>query len=324
MRWRCCPTRAGLSRAANHCDARTGGARPARADRCICSRPLARRACRSTLSRDAGRYLCNYLCWRAAEAAVKPGGPRLAAFVHVPPLRRKPRPRRAKARLDADGSCPRRHAPVVNADRGGAALTHCLRALAHNGAMAIDRRTLMPVRWPAPPLRRLPRRPKPRRCRNRRARRRAIRAAPGRSPTTRAPSCNAPSTRRRARACRFGSRPASTAPAVSRLRPARRSPACAAQPGSCSRERPSLLAAEHAEAISLSRPELRRRRRQAAGAARARASQQREQAAHRRLRIPASRRQRASALEQCEGEVAATMIDGCRRQRDLLARQRAA
>jgi len=54
------------------------------------------------LSRDAGRYLCNYLCWRAAEAAVKPGGPRLAAFAHVPPLRRKPRPRRAKARLSAE------------------------------------------------------------------------------------------------------------------------------------------------------------------------------------------------------------------------------
>jgi len=53
------------------------------------------------LSHNAGRYLCNYLCWRAAEAAVKPAGLRLAAFVHVPPLRRKPRPRRAKARLSA-------------------------------------------------------------------------------------------------------------------------------------------------------------------------------------------------------------------------------
>ena len=39
----------------------------------------------ATLSRDAGRYLCNYLCWRATEAARKTGGPRLAAFVHVPP-----------------------------------------------------------------------------------------------------------------------------------------------------------------------------------------------------------------------------------------------
>ncbi len=32
------------------------------------------------LSRDAGRYLCNYLCWKASAA----GGPSRAAFVHVP------------------------------------------------------------------------------------------------------------------------------------------------------------------------------------------------------------------------------------------------
>jgi len=38
----------------------------------------------AALSRDAGRYLCNYLCWRAAEAVAKSNGPRLAAFVHVP------------------------------------------------------------------------------------------------------------------------------------------------------------------------------------------------------------------------------------------------
>ena len=37
----------------------------------------------SALSRDAGRYLCNYLCWRAAEAA-RTGMPRLVAFIHVP------------------------------------------------------------------------------------------------------------------------------------------------------------------------------------------------------------------------------------------------
>jgi len=48
------------------------------------------------LSRDAGSYLCNYLCWRAAAAAAKTGGPRLAAFVHVPPIRRNPRPRRRR------------------------------------------------------------------------------------------------------------------------------------------------------------------------------------------------------------------------------------
>jgi pyroglutamyl-peptidase len=38
-------------------------------------------------SRDAGRYLCNYLCWRASEAAEKPGGPRLVTFIHVPEIR---------------------------------------------------------------------------------------------------------------------------------------------------------------------------------------------------------------------------------------------
>jgi pyroglutamyl-peptidase len=39
---------------------------------------------RSALSRDAGSYLCNYLCWRASEAADRDGSPRLIAFVHVP------------------------------------------------------------------------------------------------------------------------------------------------------------------------------------------------------------------------------------------------
>ncbi|MEI9803884.1 MAG: hypothetical protein WDN48_04705 [Pseudolabrys sp.] len=45
---------------------------------------------RTRLSRDAGRYLCNYLCWRATEAVTGKGGPRLAAFVHVPLVTKKP------------------------------------------------------------------------------------------------------------------------------------------------------------------------------------------------------------------------------------------
>jgi pyroglutamyl-peptidase len=45
------------------------------------------------LSRDAGRYLCNYLAWRAVEATRQPEGPRLAAFIHVPLVRRFPAPR---------------------------------------------------------------------------------------------------------------------------------------------------------------------------------------------------------------------------------------
>jgi pyroglutamyl-peptidase len=46
----------------------------------------------AALSRDAGRYLCSYLAWRAAEMAGKSGGPHLAAFVHVPKVARTPRP----------------------------------------------------------------------------------------------------------------------------------------------------------------------------------------------------------------------------------------
>jgi pyroglutamyl-peptidase len=51
----------------------------------------------AVISRDAGRYLCNYLGWRAIEAAAKPSGPKLVAFIHVPKLRhgafRRGRPR---------------------------------------------------------------------------------------------------------------------------------------------------------------------------------------------------------------------------------------
>jgi pyroglutamyl-peptidase len=39
-------------------------------------------------SRDAGSYLCNYLSWRSIEAVAGDSGPRLAAFIHIPPLAR--------------------------------------------------------------------------------------------------------------------------------------------------------------------------------------------------------------------------------------------
>jgi pyroglutamyl-peptidase len=50
-------------------------------------------------SRDAGSYLCNYLSWRAIEATRSAHGPRLAAFVHVPPLSRDPAMRRDGASI---------------------------------------------------------------------------------------------------------------------------------------------------------------------------------------------------------------------------------
>lgn len=56
----------------------------------------------AALSRDAGRYLCNYLCWRAAELTGQAGGPRLSAFIHVPNIARGARRpgRRRKLTLD--------------------------------------------------------------------------------------------------------------------------------------------------------------------------------------------------------------------------------
>ncbi len=54
------------------------------------------------LSNDAGAYLCNYLCWQAADAARQAGGPKLAAFVHVPPVARFPRASAAKSHLSLD------------------------------------------------------------------------------------------------------------------------------------------------------------------------------------------------------------------------------
>ena len=47
-------------------------------------------------SRDAGAYLCNYLSWRAIENA-RAGGPRLAAFIHIPLLARSGAVRRKGA-----------------------------------------------------------------------------------------------------------------------------------------------------------------------------------------------------------------------------------
>ncbi|HET7681555.1 MAG TPA: pyroglutamyl-peptidase I [Xanthobacteraceae bacterium] len=41
----------------------------------------------AVVSHNAGRYLCNYLSWRAIEAAARPAGPSFAAFIHVPKLR---------------------------------------------------------------------------------------------------------------------------------------------------------------------------------------------------------------------------------------------
>jgi pyroglutamyl-peptidase len=45
-------------------------------------------------SRNAGSYLCNYLYWRALEAAAGPDGPGLVIFIHVPPIGLKDVPKK--------------------------------------------------------------------------------------------------------------------------------------------------------------------------------------------------------------------------------------
>jgi pyroglutamyl-peptidase len=60
---------------------------------------------KTIFSRDAGNYLCNYVYWRALEAAAAPGGPRRAVFVHVPRVaarsRRRAGTKRSKFTLNA-------------------------------------------------------------------------------------------------------------------------------------------------------------------------------------------------------------------------------
>lgn len=53
------------------------------------------------LSRDAGAYLCNYLCWRALDRMPGQDAPLIAAFVHVPKLAIAPRRTGCKRRITA-------------------------------------------------------------------------------------------------------------------------------------------------------------------------------------------------------------------------------
>jgi pyroglutamyl-peptidase len=53
---------------------------------------------KTIFSRDAGNYLCNYVYWRALEAAASPGGPRRVVFVHVPGVFSRSRRRSGKKR----------------------------------------------------------------------------------------------------------------------------------------------------------------------------------------------------------------------------------
>lgn len=86
------------------------------------------RAARSTgidarPSRDAGAYLCNYLSWRAIEAAGTDDHLRLAAFVHVPLLARGTAERKGNSRITLE--------ELV--DAGEAMLMEMVRQARHSG-----------------------------------------------------------------------------------------------------------------------------------------------------------------------------------------------
>lgn len=82
---------------AGHTRIGLGKIAPGGADALVFGRHTAKllRAARQTdisaaLSRDAGRYLCNYLCWRAIESSRASQKPPLTAFIHVPLVPRGP------------------------------------------------------------------------------------------------------------------------------------------------------------------------------------------------------------------------------------------
>ncbi len=97
-------------------------------------------------SRNAGSYLCNYVYWRALEAATKPDGPGRVIFIHVPPtgLKALPKklfkrpPKRLSKKLPEKPSDRRRtrkrHAPRLNdLVRAGEAIVLAMISLAAVG-----------------------------------------------------------------------------------------------------------------------------------------------------------------------------------------------
>lgn len=97
---------------------------PMRAPRAALLHAVRRGKIPARLSRDAGRYLCNYLYWRGLEAAARPGGPAVVAFIHIPNVRR-PDHRRTPVR----GQAVRRFACADLARTGEALLAAMVAAL---------------------------------------------------------------------------------------------------------------------------------------------------------------------------------------------------
>ena len=82
-------------------------------------------------SRNAGTYLCNYLYWRALEAAAQPDGPGSVIFVHVPSIGFKELPERVSKKRLKKQRMPKRRAPRLNdLARAGEAIMLAMTSLA--------------------------------------------------------------------------------------------------------------------------------------------------------------------------------------------------
>jgi pyroglutamyl-peptidase len=80
------PDAGGFTRGPCAIDAASKRSLNVRAPSAAIMRAVKRTGLPARLSRNAGAYLCNYTLWHATRAAAEPHGPKLAAFIHVPPL----------------------------------------------------------------------------------------------------------------------------------------------------------------------------------------------------------------------------------------------
>jgi pyroglutamyl-peptidase len=101
-------------------------------------------------SRNAGSYLCNYVYWRALEAAARPDGPGSVIFIHVPPigLREVPKmpfkmpvrrlSRKFRKKLSDGQRTKKRRAPRLNdLVRAGEAIVLAMKSLAVGRRLAV-------------------------------------------------------------------------------------------------------------------------------------------------------------------------------------------
>jgi pyroglutamyl-peptidase len=80
-------------------------------------------------SPNAGTYLCNYIYWRALRSAAAAGGPKLAIFLHVPPVRTKAK-RRIQMKRRVKAPPGQRRLRIADLVRGGEAILVAMIALA--------------------------------------------------------------------------------------------------------------------------------------------------------------------------------------------------